>query len=260
MTTAIVRANGLDISYVTEGQGPPLLLLHGATSTGTRDWGAQRPLLRAEFTLHMPDARGHHRTRYDVREGWSREMLVDDALAFADALGLERFHLLGLSMGAGTALRLASRHPGRVRSLIAVSPILEREPAVSVARRQMDPAAMLRSDPAWSAEQARLHDSYQGPDAWQRLLLAIRDDTQQLSPLTPEELHRIRVPAMLAVGDRDPWVPIEQAVRAKRQLLDAGLLVVPDCGHVVEAERPSVFNPAMMQLLRRAAAGERREQ
>jgi len=254
MTTATVRANGLDVSYVTEGQGPPLVMLHGAMSMGTHDWGAQRPLLRADFTLYMPDARGHQRTRYEVREGWSREMLVDDALAFADALGLPRFHLMGLSMGAGTAMCLASRHPERVLSLIAVSPILEREPAASVARRLMDPEAMLRSEPAWSAEQAQRHDPHQGPDAWQRLLAAIRDDTQRLTPLTPEELRRIRVPAMLAVGDRDPWVSLEQAVRAKRQLTDAGLLVVPACGHVVEAERPSVFNPAMMQLLRRATA------
>ena len=256
MSSATIQANGLEVSYTSEGEGPPLLLLHGATSTGTRDWGAQRPLLRAEFRLYMPDARGHQRTGYDVREGWRRETLVDDALALADALDLPRFHVMGLSMGAGTALRLASRHPERVLSLIAVSPILEREPAASVARRLMDPEAMLRTEPAWSAEQAQLHDPHQGHDAWQRLLRAIRDDTQQLVPLTPEELHRIRVPALLAVGDRDPWVPLEQAVRARRQLSDAGLLVVPDCGHVVQAERPSVFNPAMMQLLRRVRSAE----
>ena len=81
MTTSTVRANGLDISYVTEGHGPPLLMLHGATSMGIHDWGAQRPLLRAEFTLYMPDARGHHRTLYDVRRGWSREALAPRSVA-----------------------------------------------------------------------------------------------------------------------------------------------------------------------------------
>jgi pimeloyl-ACP methyl ester carboxylesterase len=246
-----IRANGLDISYTTEGEGPPLLLLHGATSKGTQDWGAQRPLLRTDFKVFMPDARGHHRTRFDLTEGWSRADLVDDALAFADALDLERFHVMGLSMGARTAVELGVAHPQRLLSMIAISASLEHEPAASVARRRMDPAAVARGDPAWAGELERRHDPYQGSGHWQRLLLAIREDTQQLSTLTPEELRRIRLPVLLAYGDGDPWVPLEQAVRVKRQLPDARLLVVPDCGHVVEAERPSVFNPAMTQFLRR---------
>ena len=251
MTTDLsVRANGLDINYATEGAGPPLVLLHGATSMGTHDWGAQRPLLRPEFTLYMPDARGHHRTVFDTAGGWSREALVDDVLAFADALGLERFHLMGLSMGAGTAVRLASRQPQRVISMIAISPVLEHEPAASVARRRMDPAAIARDEPVWAGELQQRHDVYQGAGHWQRLVEAIRDDTQELSALTPEELHRVRMPVLLAYGDNDPWVPLAQAVRIKRQLADARLLVVPECGHVVEAERPSIFNPAMMQFLR----------
>ncbi|MGD8487315.1 MAG: alpha/beta hydrolase [Chloroflexota bacterium] len=255
MTSATVRANGLSISYTTEGEGPPLLLLHGATSMGIHDWGAQRPLLRAEFRLFMPDARGHHRTLYDVRRGWSRADLVSDALAFADALGLERFHIMGLSMGARTAVELAIAQPQRLLSLVAVSVSLENEPAASVARRRLDPAAIERDDPAFAAELERRHDSYQGAGHWWQLVSAIRDDTLALTAPTPTELRRIRLPVLLAYGDRDPWVPLAQAVRIKRQLPDARLLVVPECGHVVEAERPSIFNPAMMQFLRRTRSG-----
>lgn len=250
-TTASIRANGLDISYTTEGEGPPLLLLHGATSKGTHDWGAQRPLLRSDFRLFMPDARAHHRTRFDLAQGWARADLVTDALAFADALGLERFHVMGLSMGARTAVELAIAHPQRLLSMVAVSASFEHEPAASVSRRRMDPEAIARDDPAWAGELERRHDPHQGRGHWRQLLLAIRQDTQQLTTPTPEELRRIRLPVLLAYGDRDPWVPLEQAVRVKRQLPDARLLVVPDCGHVVEAERPSVFNPAMTQFLRR---------
>lgn len=250
-TTASIRANGLDMSYVTEGAGPPLVLLHGATSMGTHDWGAQRPLLRPEFTLYMPDARGHHRTVFDVRAGWKRADLVSDALAFVDALGLGRFHLMGLSMGARTAVALAITHPQRLLSLIAVSASLEREPAASVARRRLDPESILRDEPAWAGELKQRHDTHQGEGHWQRLASAIRDDTQELTGPTPEELRRIRLPVLLAYGDRDPWVPLAQALRIKRQLPDARLLVVPECGHVVEVERPSVFNPAMTGFLRR---------
>ncbi|MFI5292323.1 MAG: alpha/beta fold hydrolase, partial [Candidatus Limnocylindrales bacterium] len=72
-----VRANGLDVAYLLEGAGPPMVLLHGATSSGAEDWSAQRPAFRQAFTLHIPDARGHAGTRWDAADGWSAEMLVD---------------------------------------------------------------------------------------------------------------------------------------------------------------------------------------
>src|SRR5688500_15018584 len=73
-----VRANGLAIHYTVEGEGPPLILLHAATSSSLEDWAAQRPLLRQHFRIYLPDARGHARTRWDVADGWSYAVLVND--------------------------------------------------------------------------------------------------------------------------------------------------------------------------------------
>ncbi|MEX1336481.1 MAG: alpha/beta hydrolase, partial [Candidatus Limnocylindrales bacterium] len=169
----------------------------------------------------------------------------------ADALGLERFHVLALSMGARTALELAARWPERVRSMIVIAPAVRPEPAASVARRRMDPERIERDDPAWTEQLRERHDPYQGEGAWRRMLEAIREDTQHLTEIMPEELRRIRLPVLLACGDDDPWMPLEEAVRVKRQLPQGRLLVVPECGHVVEAERPGIFNPAMQQFYRR---------
>jgi pimeloyl-ACP methyl ester carboxylesterase len=250
-----IRANGLDISYTTEGQGPPLVLLHAATSSATEDWAAQRPLLRRHFRLYLPDARGHAATRWDTDRGWSQAMLLEDAIAFADALGLERFHLGGVSMGGGTALMLAMTQPERVSSaVIAATGALEREPRASVARRLLDPDRIEREDPAWARRLARRHDRVQGEGAWRKLLFAIQEDIAAQRPPTPEELRRARLPILLAYGDRDPWVPLEQAVKLRRQLPDARLFVAPGVGHVVVAERPSAFNTAMMQFLRATAS------
>jgi len=245
-----VTANGLDIHYVAEGDGPPLVLLHGATSAGTHGWGAQRPLLRRHFRLFMPDARAHARTRWDVRDGWQRSTLVEDLLGFVDALGLARFRLMGFSMGAATALAFATRHPQRVHSMVVVSTSNASEPATSVARRRLDPDLIMRDDPAWAAELERRHDPIQGPGAWRRLAAVLRDSRPEDELLSPEELRRARLPILLVYGDSDPWVPLEQAVVLRRQLPDARLLVVPGCGHVVPAERPSIFNPAVLQFLR----------
>jgi pimeloyl-ACP methyl ester carboxylesterase len=207
-------------------------------------------VLRAHFTLYLPDARGHAGTRWDTDEGWSHAMLVDDSLAFADALGLERFHLGGLSMGAGTALGVVIRHPERVISAVVAAAGVEREPRSSVARHQMQPDRIEREEPGLAGRLARRHDPVQGSGAWKKLLDAIREDIIAAPLPTPEELRRARAPILLAVGDRDPWVPLEQAVKLRRQLPDARLFVSPGVGHVVVVERPSLFNAAALQFLR----------
>jgi pimeloyl-ACP methyl ester carboxylesterase len=259
-----LEANGLRVACAVEGQGPPLVLLHAATSSATEDWAAQRPLLREHFRLYLPDARGHAGTRWDTREGWDHEMLVEDVLALADGLGLERFHVAGLSMGAGTALALAVRHPGRLLSAVLAAVGVEPEPRNSVARRLMDPERLERLDPAWARRLAGRHDPVQGEGAWRRLLTAIRDDILVQRHPRPDELRQARLPVLIATGDRDPWVPLEQAVRLHRQLPGSSLFVAPGVGHVVTAERPLLFNQAMLQFLRspgiarRAGAGRTR--
>ena len=251
-----VRANGLDIHYTVEGEGPPLILLHAATSSSLEDWAAQRPLLRQHFRIHLPDARGHARTRWDVADGWSYAVLVDDLFAFADALGIERFHAAGLSMGAATALGAAIAHPERILSAVLAAVAVEREPRASVARRLMDPDAAERDDPTWVAALARRHDPVQGDGAWRGLLSAIRDEITTYEPLSPEQLRRARVPILLAYGDRDPWVTLEQAVWLRRQLPDARLLIAPGAGHVVNVEQSSLFNQAVLAFLR-LSSGQR---
>ena len=108
-----LRANGLDVAYAVHGAGPPLVMLHGATSIGADDFAAQIPLFSKGFQLILPDARGHGLTRWDAAEGFEHGWLVDDLVAFVDSLELDTFHLLGFSMGAMTALQFASRWPER---------------------------------------------------------------------------------------------------------------------------------------------------
>jgi pimeloyl-ACP methyl ester carboxylesterase len=245
-----VRANGLDIGYEVHGAGPPLVMLHGATSSGREDFAALIPISSRAFLVHVPDARGHGSTRWDAAAGFRYDWLVDDLLAFVDAVHLSTFHLIGFSMGALTALQFAARFPERLRTLVVVGISTQREPRASVAARLMDPARIDRDDPAWATELDARHDKGQGPGAWRRLLPAIAADVRVQPLLTPKELRRIEVPALVACGDRDPFVPIDHAWGLQRQLPDGRLFVAPDCGHEVMVRRPGLFNEVLAGFYR----------
>ncbi len=245
-----VRANGLDMRYTVEGEGPPLVLLHGASSSAIEDWGHQRALFRQSFTCYLLDARGHAGTRWDGSGGWSRDALVEDLVAFADALGLGAFHVAGFSMGALTALVFATRFPERLASALIAGIDVEPEPRTSIARRAMDPERIEREDPAWARQLERRHDPVQGPGGWRRLMGAMAAAAADEPTLTPTMLRAARLPILLACGDRDPWVPVEHAVALRRQLPDARLLVAPGCDHVVTVRAAALLNAAALSFWR----------
>jgi pimeloyl-ACP methyl ester carboxylesterase len=117
----------------------------------------------------------------------------------------------------------------------------------------MDPARIEREDPGWAEQLAHRHDPFQGPGAWRRLLAAIVADIPQQPVLGPRELRRIGCPTLVAIGDRDPFAPVEHAAGLRRQLPDGRLLVVPDCAHEVMVRRPGLFNEACASFYRRTA-------
>ena len=254
----VVRANELEIGYDVAGAGPPAIWLHAAGSLGAEDFAAQLPLFSRAFLIYLPDARGHGRTRWDVAAyGFRYDWLVEDVVAFADHLGLRSFHLLGLSMGAMTALQIASRFPDRVRTLVVIGITTQREPRASVGRRMMDTSRVRQKDPALAATWARRHDAGQGEGAWEVLMPAIADDIGRQPLLGPAELHAIEAPTMVVCGDHDPFVPVDHAWGIARQIRGGRLFVAPDCGHEVPAKRPGLFNEALTGFYRSTEAEAR---
>ncbi len=222
-----IRANDLEIAYEEIGSGPPLVMLHAASSTGRQTYAAQIPALAEAFRLYLPDARGHGRTRWDAADGFEAEWLVDALEAFVDGLGLATFHLIGYSMGAMTALGFAVRAPDRLRTLVVVGITAAREPRAAVGRRLMDPERIDRDD-----------------------LPAIAADIDRQPLLTPAELRSITAPTLIAVGDRDPLVPVGQAWELSRQVRDGRLFVAPDSGHDVLARKPALALEALRGFYR----------
>jgi pimeloyl-ACP methyl ester carboxylesterase len=227
-----IRANGLDIGYDIAGAGPPLIALHGATMSGRDEFADLLPSFSSAFTVHLPDARGHGATAWDVASGgFEAETLVDDLEAFADGLGLTTFHLVGFSMGGMTALGFAIRSPGRVRTLVVAGISTAREPRASVVRHLLDPARIESEDPDWARRLGERHDAVQGSGAWRRLLPAIAADVASQALYSPAELRRIDAPTLVASGDRDPFAPVVQVAELARQVRHGRLLIVPGHGH-----------------------------
>jgi pimeloyl-ACP methyl ester carboxylesterase len=251
-----VRArDGTDIAYFADGQGPPVVLLHGATSEGRHTWAAELPALARVHRVLAPDARGHGGSGWDPATGITWDLLADDVSDFVDALGLETIHLVGFSMGAATALLYATRAPERLRSLLVAGTSLVDEPRRSVARRLLDPDCIERDEPAFAAELAARHDPAHGEGHWRALLRAVFAGTADPPHIGPADLRRVTVPTVVAVGDADPFCPVEQAGRLKRQIPGAGLFVSPGCGHELHVGRPGLFIDVALTLFR---AGEAR--
>src|SRR5713226_5127219 len=114
-----ITINGMQIYYVTFGQGEPLVLLHGYTGS-SGDWELFLPDLAKEYRLIMPDLRGHGRSTNPSTTFTFRQAALD-VFALLDHLGINEFKAIGLSGGGNTLLHMATQQPGRVAAMVLVS-------------------------------------------------------------------------------------------------------------------------------------------
>ena len=251
-----ILANGLDTAYEAVGAGPPLVILHGATSSGREQFAGLAAVLGRGFRVYLPDALGHAGTAGSA-DDWTTAALAADVIGFADALGLASFHLLGYSMGGMTALHVASSHPERIRTLVAMSIGTDREPRLSVARSLMDPERIEHDDPGWARFLAARHDPLHGRGSWRALLQAIVSDIAEQSLLSAAQLRAIDAPTLVIAGDRDPFVPVAQALALSRQVRDGRLLILPGAGHEVLGTAGAILDVALPDFYRSTEATAR---
>src|SRR5688572_24093562 len=116
-----VDAGGVHTYYEVEGEGEPLVLLHGGMVT-IETWSAQRAALAERFRVYLPERRGHGRTP-DVPGPVGYELMGLDTIAFMEALGITSAHLVGWSDGGVVALEVALPRPDLVRRLVLMGTI-----------------------------------------------------------------------------------------------------------------------------------------
>lgn len=270
-----VSANGIEIHYLDQGEGQPLVLLHGGVVSTNSIWGgvpvayaSHMDTLAEHFRVIAPDTRGCGRTKHSGGPV-TFDLLADDVAALIDALGLERPLIAGFSEGAIAATVLGIRHPDAIRAIVnhagfdAFDPEL---PTIAMMRQilggrpdatEPDPDAAARGFEA--SEQMRPmfelmkrdQDSGQGEGHWRTYLRLSWDRCTQSPGYTYADLAKITVPTLILVGDRDDFCTVEQAVTAYRQLPDGELAILPGHGHDIP---PAAIQTTVEFFARRLAS------
>ena len=127
--------NGIRLHYSDQGEGQPLVMLHGLSDDGTF-WAPLAPLLSPPWRVVAPDLRGHGKS--DRPPGpYHLARLADDVAALLDVLDIRSAHLAGLSMGSAVALEVAARRPEAVRSLTLLSAFPGGDPGTAAVLGQL---------------------------------------------------------------------------------------------------------------------------
>jgi pimeloyl-ACP methyl ester carboxylesterase len=258
-----VEVGGDTIAFERRGQGPPLVLLHGAVCD-SRDWRPQLTGLSGEFTVIAWDAPGCGGS-FDPPEDYGLRGYADCLAAFIEALGLERPHVLGLSFGSGLALELFRRHPYVPRSLVLASAYagwlgsLGREVAEERRRwaltaaekprdefvREFNETLFTESVPTELVEEMSEIAGEYHPAGLRAMSNAFADaDLRHMLP-------RIDVPTLLIYGDADKRSPVSVGEDLHARIPDSRLVVIEGPGHVVNLETPDRFNDEVRSFLAR---------
>ena len=124
--TGYAPVNGLKMYYEIHGSGEPVVLLHGAFMAITGDWNDWINELAKTRKVIAVEMQGHGRTA-DINRDITYENLSDDVAGLLDYLKIERADIVGYSLGAGTAMQCAIRHPEKVRKVVSISAPMRRD-------------------------------------------------------------------------------------------------------------------------------------
>ena len=244
-TTTTITVRGCNITVMRAGSGPPLLFLHGASGAGT--WLPFMQSLAAKYDVIVPQHPGFN----DSETPEWLDTIHDLAYFYLDVieqLDLDRVHLVGGSLGGWLAAEIAIRNTQRLASLTLIGAAGIHVPGV----QQVD--LFLGSD------EQRIRDFFHDPkcadEMIARLLQPELDDVNMKNRIATAKLawqpraydphlhkwlHRIDVPTLIVWGANDRVFPIEHAYAYQQLIPGAKAVIIPECGHIPQVEKPSVF-------------------
>jgi pimeloyl-ACP methyl ester carboxylesterase len=271
-----VAGDGVRLYCEDTGSGSPVLFVHEFAGDH-RSWEPQVRELARRHRCVTYDARGYPPSDVpEEPERYSQERAVADAVAVLDHLGIERAHVVGLSMGGFCTLHLGLWHPERARSLTVAGCGYGAQPELRQ-RWQAETEASAHSfetrGAAATAEQymagpARVQFQGKDPRGWEESKRWLAEHSAVGSALTlrgvqmrrpslydlTEPLGRLGVPVLLVTGDEDEGC-LEPNLMLKRTIPTAALAVLPRTGHACNLEEPALFNRLVLDFIATVEAG-----
>lgn len=241
---ANVQANGIRQHYLRYGgKGQPLILVPGITSPAIT-WGFVAERLGEHFDTYVLDVRGRGLSSTGPGLAYDTDTCADDVIAFASALGLQGYHLMGHSMGARFVLRAATRHPeATLGRLVLIDPPVSgpgrREypgklpwyvDSIRQARQGMSAQDMAAFCPSWTLEQRALRAE------WLHTCFepAIVQAYQEFHSVDiHQDFPALRQPALLMVAGRGGVIlpEDEAAIHALHPAIE--ISHAPEAGHMI---------------------------
>jgi len=249
----MLDVNGATIDYGDTGgdDKPVVVLIHGWLDAWDSELAPEIEWLRTRFRVLAPSRRGYGRSgpkpRRYPRDFYRRD--AEDVVAWLDALGVRRAHVVGYSDGGEVALLMPILRPDLVASVAAWGAVGSFTPELRPRVQQNWPAT-------WVNEATRrLH----GPEYIEPMVLgwvtAMKQIIDSGGNVSLAEAHRIACPLLLMLGRQDALNP-ERLGRLPVERAPQGRLVMFDAGHAVHREQTEAFRALVWEHLLAAEAGE----
>ena len=259
---AHVRANGIRQHYLRYGgSGPAVVIVPGITSPAVT-WGFVAERFAPHLDTYVLDVRGRGLSEASATLDYGLDACAADVAAFAEALGLDDYALVGHSMGARIGIRLARRHPRGLGRLVMVDPPVSgpgrrRYPAqlawyvdsIRLARRGISVEQMRLFCPSWTEEQLRLRAQWLHT-CDERAVVTTFDGFHQDD--IHADLPAVQVPALLVVAGRGGVIQPEDQREFERLLPGLHTAHVPNAGHMIPWDDEEGFCAAFGHFLGQA--------
>lgn len=253
-----IRLNNINLYYERNGNGPPLVMLHGLGSLGA-DWMLQIPFFSNNYDVITPDLRGHGRS--SKRVTYDISSLALDISDLLDALGMPAAHIVGLSLGSFVALQLALDKPQKVLSLTLVA-ACSRISNLGFWRLTLR-SILIRCLPMHIVAKIVARTCFPGKNQLEfRKVCEVRIgrnskyDYKALFEAIRrfdvyERLKEITCPVLIVAGAHDSLTPITEAKKIQEMIPQSHLEVIPDAGHVPPIEEALKFNQILNGFLKK---------
>ena len=252
--------NGLKINYEIAGDGPWLTLSH-SLACDLHMWDEQMDALTKKYKVLRYDTRGHGKSEAPAG-AYTLDGLADDAHGLLAALGVQRTHWAGLSMGGMIGQTFALKYPGIFQSM-TLADTTSRYPAEAVAAwadriktaetKGME-AVVEGTLARWFTEPYRKTN----PPGVARVAATIRATPvagfagccHALPKINlTHRLKEIACPTLVIVGEQDPGTPVAMAREIHEATPGSRLVIIPSAAHISNIEQPQKFTAAMLEFL-----------